>query len=418
MKVLVLAPHPLFVPRGTPIAVRAVLEGLSAQGHRVDVLSFHEGEDITDLAGVAHHRIDRPWGVDRVPIGVSWQKLVSDVWLYGRAKRMIRDAAAAGEPYDVIHAGEEAVFLAAWFGRRFGMPFVYDMDSRMSAQLVEKSPWLTPASWVFEWLEKKSIAASAGVLAVCPALVDEAKPMHPAGNVALLPDIPNTGTADGELPPALVEAPGPPEGVRFMYVGNLEPYQGVDLMLDAFKLAARESGEAELIVVGGTESKIEHYSTKARDLVTVGRVRFVGPVPIDRLGRVMEHADVLVSPRIKGDNTPMKVYSYLQSGKPVLATRLLTHTQVMDDRVSVLVEPTAEAMGKAMVELAESAQRRAEVGAAGRAYVEREFSRDAYRERLRRFYDGLEHEIKPKTGTAKGAAELKGGGPPLKRETA
>lgn len=385
-----LAPHPLLVPRGTPLAVREVLAGLAEQGHTVDVLSFHEGQDIADLPGVTHHRSAQPWGVKTVPIGVSWQKLVCDVGFVRRAGRMIRDAAAAGEPYDVVHAGEEAVFFAAWFRRRLGMPFVYDMDSRMSAQVREKSRWLTPASWVFDRLERWSIGLSAGVLAVCPALVEEAERYHPTGNVALLPDVPNTGAAAGDLPAGLTEAAGPPEGVRFVYVGNLEAYQGIDLLLEAFASAAERCSAATLVVVGGTAEKIAAYDRRYPALTESGRVRFVGPVPIDRLGRVMECADVLVSPRTRGENTPMKVYSYLQSGRAVLATRLRTHTQVLDDTVSMLVVPEAGAMAGAMVELASSAERRETLGAAGRAYVQREFSREAYRRRLRDFYAKLE----------------------------
>ena len=56
----------------------------------------------------------------------------------------------------------------------------------------------------------------------------------------------------------------------------------------------------------------------------------------------MAQADVLVSPRTKGANTPMKVYSYLDSGVAVLATRLPTHTQVMNDETALLAEPTPE----------------------------------------------------------------------------
>ena len=40
--------------------------------------------------------------------------------------------------------------------------------------------------------------------------------------------------------------------------------------------------------------------------------------------------DVLVSPRSRGTNTPLKIYQYLRSGKPIVATRLLTHTQVLE----------------------------------------------------------------------------------------
>src|SRR5262249_6759792 len=41
-------------------------------------------------------------------------------------------------------------------------------------------------------------------------------------------------------------------------------------------------------------------------------------------------ADVLASPRRRGVNTPFQVYTYLASGRPLVATRLLTPTQVLD----------------------------------------------------------------------------------------
>ena len=47
------------------------------------------------------------------------------------------------------------------------------------------------------------------------------------------------------------------------------------------------------------------------------------------LASLLAQADVLVSPRTRGNNTPMKIYSYLDAGRAVLATDLPTHTQVL-----------------------------------------------------------------------------------------
>ena len=92
------------------------------------------------------------------------------------------------------------------------------------------------------------------------------------------------------------------------------------------------------------------------------------------LGNYLRQADVLVSPRIRGVNTPMKLYSYLDSGVPVLATRLPTHTQVMDDSVAVLVDPVPEAVGTGLVALFRDPIARAESGARGRRLARREFA--------------------------------------------
>ena len=58
----------------------------------------------------------------------------------------------------------------------------------------------------------------------------------------------------------------------------------------------------------------------------------------------LEAADVLVSPRILGTNIPLKIYSYLKSGIPVVATNRYTHTQSIDHDISLLVEPEPAAL--------------------------------------------------------------------------
>ena len=56
----------------------------------------------------------------------------------------------------------------------------------------------------------------------------------------------------------------------------------------------------------------------------------------------LQAADVLVSPRILGTNIPLKIYSYLASGVPVVATDLPTHTQSVSADIAILAAPAAE----------------------------------------------------------------------------
>ena len=66
-------------------------------------------------------------------------------------------------------------------------------------------------------------------------------------------------------------------------------------------------------------------------------VVFTGQQPAREIPGFVRPRDVLVSPRIRGTNTPLKIYSYLRSGKPIVATNLLTHTQVLTPEVARLV---------------------------------------------------------------------------------
>ena len=183
-----------------------------------------------------------------------------------------------------------------------------------------------------------------------------------------------------------------PEGPIAMYVGNLQRYQGIDLLLDSFRHALREVPDAKLVVIGGDEESLRHYKARTADLGE--SVRFLGPRPVERLGAYLRRATVLVSPRIQGENTPMKVYSYLDSGRPVLATRLPTHTQVLTDDIARLADPEPEAMGGALAELLRDAVLRERLARAARDFAQRELTREAFEAKLLRFYDSVEERIR------------------------
>lgn len=178
-----------------------------------------------------------------------------------------------------------------------------------------------------------------------------------------------------------------------MYVGNLEVYQGIDLLLDSFALALQETRQADLVIIGGEAADIQKYDRKSRQLGIDSKVHFLGPKPVQHLHQYLSEADILVSPRLKGNNTPMKLYSYLHSGRPVLATKLPTHTQLIDNGVALLVDPKVETFSRAMLRLIADESLRAQLGAAGRRLIEEKFTYRTFREKLNGLFDWLEIEI-------------------------
>jgi glycosyltransferase involved in cell wall biosynthesis len=388
MRILVLAPHPFFQPRGTPLAVRTVLEFLSERGHVVDLLTYHEGEDVA-IPNCRIHRIARPLWIRNVRPGFSIKKVICDVSMFAKCVQLVRR-----NRYDLIHAVEEAAFIAAAMQRAAGIPYVYDMDSSLAEQLVDAYPGLQFAFGTLRRCEALAVRHSLGVLTVCAALEDVAhahapdKPIGRVEDTTLLGTQPHSSNGqsadtlmlegiDGQVPVA-------------MYVGNLEHYQGIGLLLEGFRHALGRVPNAHLIVVGGLLEDIAHYGRRATNLGISGQVHFIGPRPISQLDELFRRAHVLVSPRLKGLNTPMKIYSYLDSGTAVLATRLRTHTQVLDDRTAYLVEPEPEAFGDGLAELLSNPVLRQRLASEAKAYVQQEFTPEAARRKLGSFYSKME----------------------------
>lgn len=379
MKILLLAPHPFFQQRGTPIAEKMMIETLTGHGHEIDVLTYAEGGDL-HIPGCRILRIPRLPFVRGIQPGFSLKKLASDGAMLVAALKMARRGR-----YDLIHAVEESAFMALAARWMFGIPYVYDMDSGLARQMMDKFSILRRLRRPLEGFENAAVRGSVATLAVCKSLEDQARACWPEGLIARIEDISLLQKGGGEVDDV-------PEGPVAMYVGNLQRYQGIDLLLDSFRYTLREVPDAKLVVIGGDEESLRHYKARTADLGE--SVRFLGPRPVERLGAYLRRATVLVSPRIQGENTPMKVYSYLDSGRPVLATRLPTHTQVLTDDIARLADPEPEAMGSALADLLRDAVLRERLARAARDFAQRELTREAFEGKLLRFYDSVEERIR------------------------
>lgn len=376
--ILVLAPQPFFQNRGTPIAVKLLVEELARLGHRVHLLVFHEGDDVV-IDGVQVHRIPKLWGVRNIPPSISWKKIVCDVAMFFSMLSLHRRY-----KFDLIHAVEEAVFLAMPVKMIFGTPYIYDMDSSLAIQVVDKLTFLAPVSGVLEFFEKRAVRASIGIVAVCKALEDIARSYAPEKEIVRLEDISllDNCTSSGEQLRERYNLSGP----IMLYVGNLEGYQGIDLLLEGFQLALAQGAEGTVVIIGGTDATIDTYKKKADELGIGRNTCFCGPKPVEHLGHYLEQADILLSPRVQGNNTPMKLYSYMDSGKVVLATNLPTHTQVLTGEFSYLVEPDRESMAGGIKKLLVDPDLRRELGEKARAVARENYSLDSFRSKLASFY--------------------------------
>jgi len=385
LKILILAPQPFYQERGTPIAVKLLAQTLAEHEHDVHLLVFAEGEDIV-LSGVFIHRHFEIPGITGIKPGLSVKKLVCDFFLFIKCIQLVRKY-----DFQLIHAVEESVFMARVIKALFGIPYVYDMDSCMSVQLMDKLPSLGIVRLGMEWMEKGAITGSDGVLPVCEALENIVKKYTPVKLVVRFEDISlldmgKKGEEDLRKELGI-------DGIVLMYVGNLEQYQGIDLLLQSFKLAVNRKSNIHLILIGGNQKDIQSYTNQSRQFGIAGKVFFCGGRPVNQLGYYLKQADILVSPRTQGNNTPMKIYSYLDSGRVVLATKLPTHTQVMDEKIACLVEPNPEDMAKGILSLAEDLELREKLAQNAQQGVQDEYSLPAFKRRIQLFYDKLQQGL-------------------------
>jgi glycosyltransferase involved in cell wall biosynthesis len=292
--------------------------------------------------------------------------------------------------YDVVHAVEEAAHLIAPFARLFRVPLVMDVDSSIPDQL-RYSGFATggPVLWLAEALERHALRHCAAAVTVCASLTDGVRERAPGVPVFQVEDPPL-------VDPQALPSPEAVDALRrqltlgpwpvVLYSGNFEPYQGVELLLDALALVPH----TQLVLMGGSPADVARMKAEARACGVGERCVFSGQRPPADLPLFFALADVLASPRAQGQNTPFKIFTYLASGKPLVATRIPTHTQLLDDTTAFLVEPTPRGLASGILAALDHPEDAAARARRGSELIEREYSAARYREKIARAYADVE----------------------------
>jgi len=369
MKILMLAPEPFFQPRGTPISVYFRLKALSDLGHRTDLVTYPLGED-KEFNNFRILRIPNLIGIRSIKIGPSLAKIPLDFLLLVRAF-----LALAATRYDLIFSHEEGAFIGATLGNLFGTPHIYDMHSSLPQQLrnfeFSHSPLLRNA---FLWMERLVLKNSQAVIVICKDLLQYVQKKGFGAKAVFLENFIDFADFEPSLIPLDVvwrkKKDIAPHGEKIiLYAGNFEPYQGIPLLIEAF---AKMTDPAVLLIVGGSKREHEIAGRQAAALGAGRKLVFIEKVPPSRVSLYVSLADVLVSPRLSGTNTPLKIYSFLKSGKPLVATNLWTHTQVLDEKIAVLVAPEPGSLAEGLAFALHSGE------AAARARAAKEMAQNEY----------------------------------------
>jgi glycosyltransferase involved in cell wall biosynthesis len=380
MRILMIAPEPFFEARGTPFSEYHRIRALADLGHTVDLVTYPFGRDVA-LPGLTVHRSWRPPFVRRVRIGPSLAKVPLDILLAVKALHV-----ALKWRFDYVHSHEEggAIGLVlAWWLR---VPHLYDMHSSLPEQLsnfkFSRSRVLVGA---FRALERLMVSRSAAVIVICRHLEEVARAIAPRTHIVLIENAPGSGETDAKSGFGDVRAAAgvPERAPMVLYTGTFEAYQGLDLLFAAMKPVLAQCPDARLVLAGGHPEQVARARREAAAQGLGASAVFVGERPAEEIPAYLEAADVLVSPRSRGKNTPLKIYQYLRSGKPIVATNLLTHTQVLDATVAELTEPTADALGAGILRVLRDGAHAAALGRAARTLADTRYTYDAYVERTR-----------------------------------
>ena len=386
MHILMIAPEPFFEPRGTPFSEFHRIRALTTLGHTVDLVTYPFGREVT-MPGLQIIRCLRPPFMRRIGIGPSWKKVPLDAALALTAARV-----ACTRRYDAVHSHEEGGGIGVVLARLLRVPHLYDMHSSLPQQVANfgygENTWLATT---LGWLERVMIRNSKVIIVICQALETTVRGVDADVPTVLIENAPGSGAAPTSGIGAPIRATlGLGQGDPIvLYTGTFENYQGLDLLYAAMVPVTRVKPDARLVMVGGEPAQVDEARGRVRALGLTASVIFTGQRPADEIPAYLDAATVLASPRSTGTNTPLKIYQYLRAGRPIVATRLLTHTQVLSDEIAFLADPTPGAFSDAILAVLNDPARARDVGDRARHLAATRYSDEAFIAKTRSAIDEL-----------------------------
>jgi glycosyltransferase involved in cell wall biosynthesis len=326
--------------------------------------------------------------IKSVKIGPSWSKPFLDLLLFIYAFILL-----LSNTYDVLHSHEESSFFAVILTRLFRVKHLYDMHSSLPQQLqnfkLGNWPFLIKA---FEILEQWVLKTCDAVITIDRELSTYVRRLNPDIQQILIENLPiDMGSTAVSAQDLSKSCPGLESDGRFplVYTGTFEAYQGLEILLQSLPLVKQTYPQVCLVLVGGQPQQIERLQALVKQEDIEEDVCFIGIVSPEEAMAYLDIAHILVSPRIEGTSVPLKIYSYLHSGKPIVATKLAAHTQVLDDSMAFLVEPTKQGLASGITCLLKHPDMAQRLGHQARQVAQEQYSMDGYIAKVAQVYQCL-----------------------------
>ena len=387
MKILMISPQPFFEPRGTPISVYQRLEALSALGHEIDLVTYHVGKDV-EFPNVKIHRVRNVKMIQHVRIGPSRAKIFLDVLVFFKASQLL-----LAKRYDVIHSHEEAAFFSVFLAWLFHTSHLYDMHSVLSRQLGNFNFGNKPVFIkFFSLLETLVLKTCDAVITVGPDLERFVRQLGAGIQVVMIDNIALHAYKASVEDEAILELKNNLnlEGrLPIVYTGTYERYQGLDMALESAKIVSEHFPNVIFLFVGAKNQQAREWTELAEQANLQDHVRFIDVVSPEESMVYLAYGAVLISPRVDGTSTPLKIYSYLHAEKPIVATNITAHTQVLTEENAMLVEPNKDSFAAGIIRVLNDPQLAEGLGKNAYEYAQQKFNHQDYISKVNQVYKSI-----------------------------
>ena len=395
MRILYITLENLSLHKGSVIHIKEVIEGLQKRGHRVGLI----GSAWTELQNADDFYNIRP---NIMPLfkffGFKRKSyFVSSVLLFLHLLKVLRQ-------YDIIYARDFHTVIIAFIPRLvFKKKLVFEINGLAGEEqrLKRKSLLNQVLANVFQEAEKIATRCSDRIISVTPQIAAYlTRYFHcQADKVKVIGNGVNTKNFHPIEDEALLwswrrRLGIAKEDVVIAFVGNLAPWQGVNILIEsALQLLSNEKDLKFLIVGEGflrdSLQKRVFGSGYEEKFIFTGMIKYED-IPI-----LINIADICVAPFISRRNrvtgvSPLKVFEYMACGKPVICSRIEGLEFVEVEGVGRLIDPEdVIGLEKELYRLAKNPRERMRMGQKGFKVAHEKFSWESRVIKIEEVLEGL-----------------------------
>lgn len=354
-RIMMIAPTPYFSDRGCHVRIFEEAQGLIAAGHQVRVVTYPLGRDVEPVPVV--RTIAVPW-YTKHGAGPSWHKPYLDLLLCLRALREVRRFRPT-----VIHAHLHEGALIGWvIARLSGVPLLFDYQGSLSGELLHHGSYRRGGVLhrCFRRLEQCINGLATMVVTSSTAGAAEVREGSPRQSVVSLPDGVDTKRfMPGDRLAARQELAIPDNRPVAVFIGLMNQYQGVDLLLEAVQHIRRAGHPLFTIIMGFPDHP---YQAMADRYGIRDAVRFTGRVDYQHVSRLLAAGDIAVAPKIATTEANGKILNYMACGLPVVAFDTPVNRELLGDDGIYVPLGDARQLAAAMMALADQPDHSALLG--------------------------------------------------------
>ncbi len=381
-RVLFIASQPYFQRRGSPIRLGFDLLALSQLGYDVEFLTLPIGED-RPVPGVKIVRAPNPFFARKISIGPSPLKLAFDFFLFWMALWRV-----VFRRYAVVHGVEDCGIIALVAARLGRARMVFERHSD-PASYQKKKGVRNLVVKAYASVERYVMRHADAVICTGPGLFENAVRTGRASRACLIPDIPSSlePVDHAEAVKIHVQCQRRSDDILVGYAGSFAEYQGIDILFGAIPLVVREEPRARFAIIGGSPKEIAARKARLAEEGCPDAAVFLGFVDPDALPSYLAAFDILLSPRISGMNTPLKLLDYFKAKAPIVATDFEANRLILSEKTAVLTPLTPEGFAQGILALCRDPARRVKLAGAGQELLDTVHNFGAFRDGLRKCYE-------------------------------